>query len=112
MPLLYGVDAFGLGFCLLISSSQLLHQPGFGWRGEKRHDCRGTEDGIKIHPRPNLDGRLQAEEDERRCGEAEGQLGRDVGDYVVIGFISGRTLTVRREKKRADVSAKIFFWLA
>lgn len=103
-----GVDVFGLRLHLLISRFQLLPQPGFGWGSEKRHNCRGANNNVKVNPRPNLNGRLQAEEHERGCGEAEGQLGGEVGDEVVIRFISRRALTVRCEEERSDISAEIF----
>ena len=64
---------------ILVSGFQLLNQPLFGWGGKKRHHCRRADDGIKVYPRPNLDGSLQAKQNERRCGEGESQLGREVG---------------------------------
>lgn len=51
---------------------------------------------------------MKGEEDEGRSGEAEGGLGCEIGQRVVVGFVGCGAGAVGGEEERADVTADVY----
>ncbi len=79
----------------LVPLLQLPDKPGFGRRGEESYRCGRAYDGVEVDPSPDEQGGGEAQEDKGGCGEAEGRLGHEVGEDVVVDFILGGMLSVR-----------------
>ncbi len=92
----------------LVPYLQSLVQPWFRRRSKESHGCGGAEDGVEIDARPDEEGVAQGEEHEGRGGEAEGGLGCEVGEGVVVGFVGRGAGAVGGKEERADVAADVW----
>lgn len=77
--------------------------------GVKKSEADGhTDETVEVDTGPDFDCRGEGEDVERGCDEAEGELGDEPGEGVVVLFVGGGGLAVFAHEEGAYKAAAVF----